>query len=197
MFLFYTTHAQNMQNADLQSTPHFSGYLQKTATGARQKIIWYPSVNGYRPCGAMVPLKPIPAGYRHLDVDCHCIEDNDNGRVMSGNDIGPIQFDANTAKLNTASYQRLKFYASLLLDDEKVHIVLNGHASSEEGSGTAAHGLKLGTDRAKAVKAYLINLGVDAKQITIKSYGEIQPVASNATEEGRILNRRVEITLQK
>jgi OOP family OmpA-OmpF porin len=69
-------------------------------------------------------------------------------------------------------------------------IGLDGHASAE---GTEAYNVNLSRDRANSVKTYLVNSGVDANRISVKAYGESRPIASNATEEGRVLNRRVEI----
>jgi OOP family OmpA-OmpF porin len=53
--------------------------------------------------------------------------------------------------------------------------------------------MQLSKDRANSVKTYLVNSGVAASKIVTKGYGETRPVASNATEEGRQQNRRVEI----
>jgi OOP family OmpA-OmpF porin len=68
-------------------------------------------------------------------------------------------------------------------------VELDGFASSE---GTAAHNMVLSRDRANSVKTYLVNSGVDAKKIKVKAYGETHPIADNSTEEGRVLNRRVQ-----
>ncbi|MCS7085429.1 MAG: OmpA family protein, partial [Bacteroidia bacterium] len=51
--------------------------------------------------------------------------------------------------------------------------------------------------RAEAVRAYLISKGVDDNRIMAKGYGETMPVASNDTEKGRALNRRVEFKVLK
>ncbi|MBW2599471.1 MAG: OmpA family protein, partial [Deltaproteobacteria bacterium] len=54
----------------------------------------------------------------------------------------------------------------------------------------------LSMERANAVKAYLMqNFKISLERITVKAYGESMPIASNDTEEGRALNRRVEIDI--
>ena len=52
--------------------------------------------------------------------------------------------------------------------------------------------MQLSKDRANSVKTYLVNSGVDAGKVSTKGFGETRPIASNATEEGRSQNRRVE-----
>ena len=52
--------------------------------------------------------------------------------------------------------------------------------------------MQLSKDRANSVKTYLVNSGVAANRIATKGFGETRPIASNATEEGKTQNRRVE-----
>ena len=59
--------------------------------------------------------------------------------------------------------------------------------------GTDAYNLALGQRRAQAVKAYLVSKGVPAERVYTESKGKTNPVASNATAEGRAKNRRVDI----
>jgi len=53
--------------------------------------------------------------------------------------------------------------------------------------------MSLSVDRANAVKAYLVNSGVNPDILIAKGFGQSNPIADNSTEEGRVLNRRVEI----
>jgi len=99
-----------------------------------------------------------------------------------------IQFEFDSSVLRTSSYPVLDATsADLRASGSKVE--LDGFASSE---GTAAHNLALSKDRANSVKTYLVNSGVDAKKVKVKAYGETRPIADNSTEEGRVLNRRVQ-----
>jgi len=59
--------------------------------------------------------------------------------------------------------------------------------------GTTEFNRKLSEKRAMAVVTWLANYGVDRSRLSVKAYGESQPVANNSTGSGRALNRRVEI----
>jgi OOP family OmpA-OmpF porin len=109
--------------------------------------------------------------------------------ATTGAYYAPIQFEFDSSVLKTESYSTLDRLAKELRDNNAT-VTLDGYASAE---GTEAYNLNLSKDRANAVKQYLVNAGVPASSITANGYGEANPVASNATEEGRIQNRRVEI----
>jgi OOP family OmpA-OmpF porin len=55
--------------------------------------------------------------------------------------------------------------------------------------------MSLSVDRANSVKLYLVNSGVNGDNLTVKGWGESKPIADNTTEDGRVLNRRVEVKL--
>ncbi len=111
--------------------------------------------------------------------------------TMAG--VDNIQFEYNSSVLRTSSYPTLDKVSATLRANKSASIQLDGHASEE---GTDAYNMQLSIDRANAVKTYLVNSGVDAKRISTKGYGESRPIASNATEEGRVKNRRVEFRLK-
>jgi OOP family OmpA-OmpF porin len=67
-----------------------------------------------------------------------------------------------------------------------------GHTDSD-GSGLANFGLS--ERRAKTVHDYLVGYGVDPERMTVVGYGESQPIADNATAQGKATNRRVELRI--
>ncbi|UOE47336.1 OmpA family protein [Mucilaginibacter sp. SMC90] len=103
-----------------------------------------------------------------------------------------IQFGFKSSILTTSSYPTLDASAADLRASGKI-IEIDGFASKDEG--TTAYKMKLSNDRANSVKVYLVNSGVAPQKIKIKSYGETKPIADNSTQEGRVLNRRVQFIL--
>lgn len=101
-----------------------------------------------------------------------------------------IQFEFDSSILRTDAYPSLDKAAVEMKKDPSATFIMNGYASAE---GTAAHNMTLSQDRANSVKAYLVNSGVPAANISTRGYGTANPVADNSTEAGRILNRRVEM----
>ncbi|MCO5239907.1 MAG: OmpA family protein [Chitinophagaceae bacterium] len=83
----------------------------------------------------------------------------------------------------------------ILNDNPELQFEIGGHAS-KTGTGAAATAAnqKLSEQRAEAVRTQLTSLGIDAGRLTAKGYGETQPIADNATPEGRANNQRVEFT---
>jgi outer membrane protein OmpA-like peptidoglycan-associated protein len=71
-------------------------------------------------------------------------------------------------------------------------VILTGHT---DNTGEPAYNTRLGMERALEFRDHLISLGVDPAHIQVTSLGETEPLASNENEEGRRLNRRVEIRI--
>jgi len=107
---------------------------------------------------------------------------------LSTGSYSNIQFEFDSSVLKTSSYPTLD-QVSADLRASGATLTLEGNASEE---GTEDYNYQLGLDRANSVKNYLVNSGVAASQVNVVSNGELKPVASNATEEGRQLNRNVQ-----
>jgi len=103
-----------------------------------------------------------------------------------------ILFDVDKATLKDQSRRNLEKLAVILNKYEDTNILLEGHT---DATGSEEYNLELSRRRAQAVANYLAQLGVNPTRFTIMGYGESQPVASNDTEEGRRLNRRVEVAI--
>ena len=71
-------------------------------------------------------------------------------------------------------------------------IELSAHT---DAIGKYSDNLKLSDDRANASRQFLLSKGIDGSRIKSKGYGETTPVASNKSDEGRQLNRRVEFRI--
>ena len=79
---------------------------------------------------------------------------------------------------------------AILKDHPDLKFEIGGHTDSE---GDDAYNLKLSQQRSDAVKAKLVELGVDGSRITTKGFGETKPITSNKTPEARASNRGVEL----
>ncbi|RZK14670.1 MAG: OmpA family protein [Pedobacter sp.] len=105
-----------------------------------------------------------------------------------------IQFEFNSFVLKTSSFAILDKAVAEMKKAPDAKFVLHGHSSAE---GTPEHNMSLSIDRANAVKSYFVNAGINGSKFTIVGHGEKEPITSNANEEGRAVNRRTEIKVQK
>jgi len=105
---------------------------------------------------------------------------------------GRVLFDFNKATLKPEAKNQLARVLQVLKDQPGAQVDIAGHT---DGVGSDAYNMKLGKARADSVATYLEQNGVPRQNIRTESFGKRQPVASNATAEGRAQNRRVEITL--
>ena len=104
-----------------------------------------------------------------------------------------ILFAVDSAVLSQASRQSLEEFADVMLDFPKTAIVIMGYTDSQ---GSEEHNQSLSERRASAVRNYLIRAEVDPARMTSIGFGEADPVADNATAEGRAQNRRVSILVK-
>ena len=104
-----------------------------------------------------------------------------------------IYFDYDKATIKRVSHPILDAVAEALTSNEYIRLVrVEGHTDNE---GTEDYNMELSVSRARAVVEYLVGKGVAKERLTYKGYGFTAPKASNRTEEGRAINRRVEFTI--
>lgn len=104
-----------------------------------------------------------------------------------------VLFDIDSAVLGGSARSSLGQAASVMQEYDKTAVVVQGHTDS---TGSESHNQGLSERRARSVEGFLIQQGVDPVRLTAIGYGEGQPVASNASESGRRLNRRVDVMLR-
>ncbi len=105
-----------------------------------------------------------------------------------------IHFEFDQANLLVDSYTMLEKLYRFLKDNPKLCVEIGGHTDWVASDG---YNMELSTRRADAVRNYLIKHGISPSKIIAKGYGESVPIASNKTDEGRALNRRIELTILK
>ena len=105
-----------------------------------------------------------------------------------------VLFDRGNATMLPGSYETLDEVVAFLQENPAVEIEVAGHTDNQ---GRADLNLTLSRERAAAVKQYLVEQGINADRIIQQGYGGTRPLVSNAIEEERNKNRRVEFTILK
>ena len=113
------------------------------------------------------------------------------GQILSTNNI---LFDFGKSILRAEAFAELDKVARMMKANPNMKIELSAHT---DAIGGYSENLKLSDDRANSSKQYLISKGIKGERIISKGYGETTPVASNQTDGGRQLNRRVEFRILK
>ena len=97
------------------------------------------------------------------------------------------------AKFDAVTDAAIHAICEAMKADENLTVTVYGHT---DNTGSLEINMKYGQKRAEALKAYMVKLGAPAKNINCVSRGPNEPVADNATEEGRAKNRRATVELK-
>jgi outer membrane protein OmpA-like peptidoglycan-associated protein len=101
-----------------------------------------------------------------------------------------VYFDFNKATIKPESRPALEDAAKILKENPDIRVEIQGHTDSK---GSDEYNQNLSERRAQSVVNYLVTqLGIDRTRLVARGYGEGMPIATNDTDEGRALNRRVE-----
>ena len=119
-----------------------------------------------------IPLQPIEAG----------------ATIVLKN----IFFETKQFGLKPESTGELDKLVLLLNDHPKLKIQIDGHT---DNVGQEKDNILLSNNRAKSVVGYLLSKGINPQRLSYKGFGASKPVADNATEQGKSLNRRTELSV--
>jgi len=139
--------------------------------------------------GVMDPDDRCPSSAPGTAVDARgCVALFEGGRttvVLEG-----VTFETASSELTSEGSTTLMHVAAALRADPGIRIEVAGHT---DNVGRRAANQALSEARARTVRDYLVGSGIAAERVTARGYGMSQPTASNATDEGRAQNRRVEL----
>lgn len=139
-------------------------------------------------------------GLETLDLKTYELKDLEMNFQLQPIEIGTtvtlknILFVQSKDALLPESYPQLDLVVQFMQQNPHVEIELTGHTDNR---GSFQQLMSLSQKRVNKVKDYLVSKGIKAKRITGKGYGGSKPIASNESEETRLLNRRVEFTIKK
>jgi OOP family OmpA-OmpF porin len=109
-------------------------------------------------------------------------------------DVSSVEFETGKAIILDVSIPTLERVLDLMQKYPQTGISIQGHT---DNVGDSLFNQRLSLDRVNAVRDWLVNHGASPKRITTIGYGQSRPISSNATEEGRAKNRRIEFIVTK
>ena len=115
-----------------------------------------------------------------------------DGEVIKLNLPDGVTFDFNRTELKPQFYPALNNVAATLREYNQTMVEVSGHT---DNVGSEAVNQRISEQRAQNVASYLIGQGLQRERFEVAGYNYRHPVADNSTEQGRALNRRVEIRL--
>jgi outer membrane protein OmpA-like peptidoglycan-associated protein/tetratricopeptide (TPR) repeat protein len=122
-----------------------------------------------------------------FEIGLHPLEDGKD--IIARN----IVFAHDSYELESVSYVELNRLISLMAKNPEINFEIRGHT---DNIGSDAYNLTLSENRAKVVYDYLVSKGIASSRLIYKGYGSKFPIADNASEEGRALNRRTEFRVK-
>jgi outer membrane protein OmpA-like peptidoglycan-associated protein len=108
--------------------------------------------------------------------------------------VEPVYFDSNKSTFVPAEKAKIDQLVNLLNENSNYDVKVKGYADSK---GSDEYNLNLSKQRSATVVKSIVSGKINKKRITTNGFGEANPAATNDTEEGRALNRRVEFELVK
>jgi outer membrane protein OmpA-like peptidoglycan-associated protein len=179
----------DLQNSEISGTA-----MSNPETGVYQITLpagrlygFLASSNKFLSVSENIDLKEL-GEYKELERDLYLVPIEIGEKVRLNN----IFFETGKWELLPESYNELDELVKILTDNPAMVIKITGHT---DNVGNDDSNMTLSQKRAAAVVNYLLNNGISNSRLDSAGFGETQPVASNDTDEGRALNRRVEFVI--
>jgi len=131
----------------------------------------------------------VDADELQRQIDAMHAEATDRGLVLT---LGDVLFTSGQADLKVGATSNLNKLVVFLNKYPERNIMIVGHTDNQ---GSDAYNMDLSQRRADSVRVYLTELGIESQRIAAQGMGEQQPVGDNASESGRMQNRRVEVII--
>ena len=154
---------------DIDKCPNVAGPMSNEGCPINQKVVQTPA-----------PAPTVETRYVEVERQMNFLAQS-------------VFFDFDSARITGASERNLNEIYNLMMQNPNTTYVIEGHTDSV---GDAGYNKNLSQKRAQAVVNYLVSKGMSTSKLSAIGYGEEQPIASNATKEGREQNRRVVIKLK-
>lgn len=127
-----------------------------------------------------------------LKTDTLSFVDSTTKKTYETVNLPNVQFYTNSDVLLPSSAKELQQLAEYLVKNDSLNATVFGHT---DNIGDQQANLKLSQRRAESVRNFLSSLGISSERLTAKGMGDKQPKADNSKDEGRLMNRRVEVVL--
>lgn len=114
------------------------------------------------------------------------------GQEIILNMPGNVTFDTGKSGIKPNFYEVLNSVSLVLAEYNRTIVDVDGHT---DNVGSDRSNIELSRQRARSVAEYLASRQVDPRRLSMRGFGEAQPIASNGTSSGRTQNRRVEIRI--
>ena len=148
------------------------------------------SANGYLFYSQAFQLKETKTieAPEHVEIGLNRIE------IGAEMNLYNIYFETDSFRILPNSKPELEKLVLFLQNNPQLEVEIQGHT---DNTGRPEHNLALSQLRAKSVVEYLVVNKIELSRLQFKGFGETRPVATNETEEGKILNRRTTVKLEK
>jgi outer membrane protein OmpA-like peptidoglycan-associated protein len=181
----------NLNVGNLKSDPLKGDYLIVLPAGTDYS--YFAEKQGYYSVSNEIDVQ-VDSLYKELIVDIKLM----SVKYMAGRDspivLNNIFFDFNKFELKPESYVELDRVEKFLQDNANLKVEISAYTDS---IGSDTYNLTLSQKRAESVVNYLVSKGIPESRLIARGYGRAKSVASNETEVGRAMNRRVEMKIIK